>query len=80
MGQVTNIKAVQKSIRAHRKRMGNGNRTALIRAGLHLLRKSMQVVPIDTSTLKNTGPVVTRCDGFGWDAVMTVGYGTDYAV
>lgn len=52
----------------------------LKRAGLWLLRESMKIVPIDTSALKNSGPNVTRAEGFGFDTVMIVGYGQDYAI
>lgn len=50
------------------------------RAGLWLLRESMKIVPVDTSALKNSAPNVTRADGMGWDTVMTVGYGQEYAI
>jgi len=38
------------------------------------------LVPIDTSALKNSGPLVTRAEGSGFNTVMIVGFGTQYAV
>lgn len=70
------IAAIEKRKEDHAKNFERG----LTRAGLWLLRESMQIVPIDTSALKNSGPMVTRAEGSGFGTIMVVGYGQDYAI
>jgi hypothetical protein len=59
-------------------KLGLSVRQGLIRAGLFLQRKSQEIVPIDTSTLKNSAG--TRADGYNWDTVVSVFYTATYAV
>lgn len=62
------------------KKHEKGLERGLKRAGLWLLREAMKLVPVDSSTLKNSGPLVTRAEGSGFNTVMIVGFGTQYAI
>ena len=60
------------------KRMAKGWEDGMERAGEYLLRKSQEIVPVDTGTLKASGYTLTW--GYGFDAKFTVGYSAPYAV
>ena len=77
---VRGVEAIVKGLRAQQKKHEAGFARGLKRAGLWLLRESMKIVPVDTSALKNSGPLVTRAEGQGFKTVMIVGFGTDYAI
>jgi len=51
----------------------------LKRAGLFLQRESQNIVPVDTSNLKN-GAFTRNVGGSGFDTDVIVGYVADYAV
>lgn len=74
------IDKVKTALRIRRGRYASGIERGLKTAGLFLLRESMKLVPVQTGALRASGPAVTRATGSGFRTVMTVGYGTDYAV
>lgn len=81
MAKVIEIEGVEE-IRARLKeadvRMGSKVRMGLIKAGLLLQRYSQEIVPVDTSNLKNSA--FTRPFAAGWATDVAVGYTAEYAV
>lgn len=75
-----NWQGLEGELKRQQKFKAKGVEIGLKRAGLHLLRKSMLIVPVDTAALKNSGPNVTRAEGSGFKTKMIVGYGQDYAI
>jgi hypothetical protein len=53
-GLVRGLKAVQQQLEKHRRKKVKQLRFALLIAGLALQRESQQLVPVDTSALKNS--------------------------
>lgn len=73
--QVLHMRA---AFKAKTKRTAKGFRAGLIQAGAFLQRESMKIVPIKTGDLRESAD--TQWEGSGFDTVVTVGYGTDYAL
>jgi hypothetical protein len=80
MAHVEGIRKVKDALARRRAFYAAGVERGLVKAGLQLLRASMPLVPVDLGPLVNSGPAVTRAEGKGFDTVMIVGYGQDYAV
>ena len=80
--RVDGVDRVKAALQKAREKYAKGVERGLVKSGLLLLRYSMQLVPIDTGDLRRSGPAVTRKmpGTSGLNTVMTVGYGTDYAV
>lgn len=77
-GNVTGLKAVLDALRRTEKKRARGVQVGLKRMGLFIQRESQKIVPIDTTLLRTTAN--TRAEGKGFDTVVTVSYGTDYAI
>ena len=77
---ISGIEEFQRKLQNFKREKAKKFEVAVTRAGLWLLRESMKIVPVDTSALKNSAPNATRREGTGFDSVMIVGYGTDYAI
>ena len=75
---VQGVKAIAAALKAHSGKCGRGVERGLKRAGLFLQREAQKVVPIDTTTLKNSAN--TRPEGKGFDTAVVVSFSTDYAV
>lgn len=75
---VTGLNAALSGLDRRRKGFERGVARGLKKAGVHLLGKSIDIVPIDTGNLR-AGAFV-RSDGAGAKIVVLVGYVADYAV
>lgn len=75
---VDGLKRIQAALRKVQQRDAVRVRRALLKTGLTLQRFSQELVPIDTSALKNSAR--TKAEGTGFDTAVTVSYGTEYAV
>lgn len=81
MAKVVKVIGVRKVTRALRKagvRTGKQVERGLKKAGLFIQRISQEVVPIDTSALKNSA--FTRATGSGFNVDVQVGYTKGYAI
>lgn len=81
MADLVKFKGVKEIIKAMQKtnfKLGILARHGLIKAGLFLQRQSQKIVPIETSTLKNSAG--TRALGSGWMTAVVVFYTASYAV
>ncbi len=78
MGNVRGFNKVKAALRKVEKRHAKGMERGVVKAGLHLQRKSQIIVPVEFAVLKNSAN--TRKEGSGFDVEVVVSYGTEYAV
>jgi hypothetical protein len=78
VAKLEGVQEVIKRLMTFRKSTAAGMERGYVRAGAFLLRKSQQVVPVDTGALKNSG--FTRKTGSGFSTDVTVGYTQSYAI
>ena len=78
--QIIGLKDLFKGLDKKQKEHEQGFHIGVRKAGLWLLRESMKLVPVDTGALRASGPLVTRSMGQGFETVMVVGYGQEYAI
>lgn len=78
MSQITGLAGVLAALESLKAAKGKRVERNLKRAGLQLLAWSLELVPVETGTLKATGKV--RSDGSGFATVVTVSYGTEYGI
>jgi len=78
VGKVKGVLKLKHKLKTHENATAKGVEVGLIRAGFFLLRESQILVPIDTGALRASGQ--ERAEGSGFDTVVTVSYGTKYAV
>jgi hypothetical protein len=78
---VTGVTKVLKNMAVANASMAKGVEFGLKRAGLFIIRKSKQVVPVKTSKLKNSGDAKESPDSKGgFQTDVQVYYDTDYAI
>jgi len=77
--KLTGVSNLQRQLTKAAAQMGMSFEVNAKRAGLYILRESKKIVPVDTSTLKNSG-FVRNVGGPGWAADVIVGYTAAYAV
>ena len=75
---VNGVLEIKQALVKHKHKTAGRLRRALFKAGLYLQRKSMEVVPVDTNTLRSSAR--TRKEGKGLETAVVVSYSTDYAV
>lgn len=75
---VSGLKSIQAALRKQIQKDGTRVRAGLLRTGHTLQRLSQLIVPVEYALLKNSAR--TSAEGQGVDAVVTVSYGTEYAV
>lgn len=75
---VTGVKEIIKRIHTVKGEKAKGMERGLVKGGLHLQKKSQQVVPVDTGKLKNSA--FTRKEGSGFSTKVTVGYTASYGI
>ncbi len=73
LSSVSGISDVVKRMHTVKGEFAKGMERGLIKAALHLKRKSQQIVPVDTGALKASAYVKKEGSGFSTD--VTVGYG-----
>lgn len=81
MANLVRIDGTQEVIRNLQKVEGKITKAILrgmVKAGLHLQRKSQQIVPVDTGNLRNSA--FTRKQGTGDNVDVIVGYTAAYAI
>jgi len=76
--KVQGVDKVKKAIAGVRSRHAKGIERGLKRAGLYLLGESMVLCPVEFGPLRASGN--TRHEGSGFETIVFVAYGTDYAV
>jgi cystathionine beta-lyase family protein involved in aluminum resistance len=77
VAKVEGVKELLRAFKAEKKRVKAMNR-GLVKAGTFLLGKSMELVPVHTGVLRNSGSIIK--EGRGGAFAVLVGYYTDYAV
>ena len=78
---VTGVNTVMRNFKALHAKLGMAHQAALTAGGRYILKESQEIVPVQTGHLKRSG-VVYNAGGFGYYAIIIVGYGGDakYAV
>lgn len=76
--EVTGATEVTANLRKARKQLERNVELGLVKAGLFLQRESQHLVPVEFGVLRNTAG--TRKRGSGFNTIVVVFYGTDYAV
>lgn len=75
---IRGVSDIRRALASADKQIASNMRRGLAKAALLLQRYSQEVVPIDTSNLKNSAG--TRLIGSGWDSDAIVFYTAAYAV
>lgn len=78
MSRVSGLTGLIKGIRAKQRKDHARLAKGLKKAGLHLLRLSMAIVPVDIGDLRSSAYI--RHEGSGAQTVVIVGYTAEYAV
>jgi len=82
MARLTHIKGLNTvlgNLRRAKNVVASGVGRGLKKGGLHLQRKSQEIVPVQLGNLKNTS-FCRNVGGVGFDTDIVVGYTADYAV
>lgn len=80
--KITGLNTVIRNLTKSKKVLGTGVARGLKKGGLHLQRKSQEIVPVDLGNLKGSS-FCRNVGGKGFDTDIVVGYGSeacDYAV
>lgn len=77
--RVSGLPTVLRNLRQARDKIAQATAKGLVKGGLHLQRKSQQIVPVQLGDLKNSAGT-RNIGGRGFDADVIVFYNTEYAV
>lgn len=77
--RVSGLPTVLRNLRQAGDKIAQATAKGLVKGGLHLQRKSQQIVPVQLGDLKNSAGT-RNIGGMGFDADVIVFYNTDYAV